>query len=87
MADDALSALRVSVAERCAELRGGVAAAELPEALLDVVVQRFDVSSSSLVLVSPREWEQLRHEEGAAGRGVPYWARPWPSGLALAASL
>lgn len=86
MADDALSALRASLAERCAELRG-VAAEELPDALLDVVVQRFDVSSSSLVLISPREWEQLRHEEGAAGRGVPYWARPWPSGLALAASL
>jgi predicted nicotinamide N-methyase len=35
-------------------------------------------------LVAPRDWEQLRHEEGGAGRPIPYWARPWPSGLALA---
>jgi predicted nicotinamide N-methyase len=34
--------------------------------------------------VLPADWEQLRHEEGAAGRPIPYWARPWPSGLALA---
>jgi len=86
LADDALSALRVSLAERLSELRE-VPAAELPPALLDVVVQRFDVSSQELVLALPRDWEQLRHEEGAAGRPVPYWARPWPSGLALAGSL
>jgi predicted nicotinamide N-methyase len=24
------------------------------------------------------------HEEGGAGKPVPYWARPWPSGIALA---
>jgi predicted nicotinamide N-methyase len=86
LADAALSALRVSLAERCAALRE-VAVGELPEALLDVAVQRFDVSGASLVLVAPRDWEQLRHEEGGAGRPVPYWARPWPSGLALAGSL
>lgn len=86
MADDALSALRASLAERLSALRE-VPAGELPPALLDVVVQRFDVSSQELVLVLPRDWEQLRHEEGGAGRPIPYWARPWPSGLALAASL
>jgi predicted nicotinamide N-methyase len=86
LADDALSALRVSLAERLSALRE-VPAAELPPALLDVVVQRFDVSSEELVLVLPRDWEQLRHEEGGAGRSIPYWARPWPSGLALAGSL
>ena len=32
-------------------------------------------------------WEQLRHEEGGAGRPVPYWARPWPSGVGLAGAL
>jgi predicted nicotinamide N-methyase len=37
--------------------------------------------------VRPADWEQLRHEEGGAGRPVPYWARPWPSGLALAAAV
>src|SRR5262249_18351786 len=74
------------LAERLSALRE-VPAAELPPALLDVVVQRFDVSSQELVLALPRDWEQLRHEEGGAGRPIPYWARPWPSGLALAASL
>jgi predicted nicotinamide N-methyase len=86
LADDALSALRASLAERLSALRE-VPVAELPPALLDAVVQRFEVSSEELVLVLPRVWEQLRHEEGGAGRPIPYWARPWPSGLALAASL
>jgi predicted nicotinamide N-methyase len=86
LADDALAALRVSLAERLSALRE-VPADELPPALLDVVVQRFDVSSPELVLALPRNWEQLRHEEGGAGRPIPYWARPWPSGLALAAAL
>ena len=76
----------MSLAERLSALRD-VPVGELPPALLDVVVQRFDVSSEELVLALPRVWEQLRHEEGGAGRSVPYWARPWPSGLALAASL
>lgn len=76
----------MSLAERLSALRE-VPAAELPPALLDVVVQRFEVSSEELVLALPRDWEQLRHQEGGAGRPIPYWARPWPSGLALAASL
>jgi predicted nicotinamide N-methyase len=67
--------------ERLAVLRG-VEPAELPPALLDVVVRRY----GELFLVHPADWEQLRHEEGGAGRGVPYWARPWPSGLALASA-
>jgi predicted nicotinamide N-methyase len=44
-------------------------------------------AAQELLLVLPRDWEQLRHEEGGAGRPVPYWARPWPSGLALAGAL
>jgi predicted nicotinamide N-methyase len=52
----------------------------LPPALLDVRVQEF----GGLYLARPRDWERLRHEEGGAGRPVPYWARPWPSGIALA---
>jgi predicted nicotinamide N-methyase len=75
------SVLRTSLAERLSALRG-VDVAELPPALLDVVVRRY----GELYLVHPADWEQLRHEEGGAGRGVPYWARPWPSGLALAAA-
>ncbi len=73
--------LRASLTERLAALRE-VTAAELPPALLDVVVRRY----GELYLVHPADWEQLRHEEGGAGRGIPYWARPWPSGLALAAA-
>jgi predicted nicotinamide N-methyase len=89
---DALHLLRISLGERLASLRG-VDVEELPPALLDVTVQRFAVgggserASQDVYLVSPRDWEQLRHEEGGAGRAVPYWARPWPSGLALAGSL
>jgi predicted nicotinamide N-methyase len=79
---DALELLRVSLAEQLAGLRG-VSAGELSPALLDISVQRFDVGEE-VYLVAPRDWEQLRHEEGGAGRPIPYWARPWPSGLALA---
>lgn len=75
------SPLRASLTERLASLRG-VSAAELPPALLDVVVREY----GGLYLVHPADWEQLRHEEGGAGRGIPYWARPWPAGLALAAA-
>jgi predicted nicotinamide N-methyase len=38
-------------------------------------------------IVRPRDWDELRHEEGGAGRGVPYWALLWPSGRALAERL
>jgi predicted nicotinamide N-methyase len=56
---------------------------QLPPALLDISVRRV----GDEYYVCPADWEQLRHEEGGAGRPVPYWARPWPSGLALAAHL
>jgi predicted nicotinamide N-methyase len=84
---DGLSALRASLAEQLAALRSGGDAADLPPALLDVAVQRFTVGAQEVFVVAPRDWEQLRHEEGGAGRPIPYWARPWPSGLALAAWL
>lgn len=71
--------LRASLVRSLAELRD-VAPEELPPALLDVSVRRV----GDAYYVCPADWEQLRHEEGGAGRGVPYWARPWPSGLALA---
>ena len=74
--------LRASLRRHLARLRG-VAEGALPPALLDVKVQRIgDVS-----VVRPADWEQLRHEEGGAGRPVPYWALPWPSGKVLAAQL
>ena len=79
---DPLIALRTSLEERLAALRG-VTPSELPPALLDISVRRVGDS----YYVCPADWEQLRHEEGGAGRPVPYWARPWPSGIALAAAL
>ena len=74
--------LRPSLRAQLATLRG-VPERELPPALLDVRVQRI----GDAYVVRPRDWEQLRHEEGGAGRPVPYWATPWPSGRALAAAI
>lgn len=86
---DPLELLRTTLGEQLAGLRG-VGADALPPALLDVTVQRFAVGERApqdVYLVLPRDWEQLRHEEGGAGRPIPYWARPWPSGLELAGAL
>jgi len=75
----ALTAVRTSLSEQLAALRG-VDAAELPDSLLNVAVR--EVAGVHLLL--PADWEALRHDEGAAGRPIPFWARPWPSGIALA---
>jgi predicted nicotinamide N-methyase len=77
-----LIALKTSLAEQLAALRG-VEPDALPPALLDVSVRRI----GDAYYVCPSDWEQLRHEEGGAGRPVPYWARPWPSGVGLAGHL
>jgi len=79
---DPLVALRTSLAEQLAALRG-VAPDQLPPALLDISVRRVGAA----YYVCPSSWEQLRHEEAGAGRPVPYWARPWPSGVGLAGAL
>ena len=79
---DPLIALRTSLEERLAALRG-VPSSALPPALLDISVRRVGIA----YYVCPASWEQLRHEEGGAGRPVPYWARPWPSGVGLAGHL
>jgi predicted nicotinamide N-methyase len=79
---DPLIALRTSLAEQLAALRG-VPEDALPPALLDISVRRV----GQAYYVCPSSWEQLRHEEGGAGRPVPYWARPWPSGVGLAGAL
>jgi predicted nicotinamide N-methyase len=76
------AALRASLRERLAALRG-VEASQLPPALLDLRLQRILLPGGDVRLLRPADWEQLRHEEGAAGRPVPYWATAWPSGLAL----
>lgn len=78
----ALTAVRTSLSEQLASLRG-VAVAQLPESLLTVAVRQV----AGIYLLLPSDWEALRHDEGAAGRPVPFWARPWPSGTALAGAL
>jgi predicted nicotinamide N-methyase len=83
---DSLAALRASLTERLAALRGAPPHA-LPPALLDLTVQRVRVPGGDVFLVRPVDWEQLRHEEGGAGRPVPYWATPWPSGAVLAGAV
>ena len=79
---DSLLALKTSLTEQLAALRG-VEPDRLPPALLDISVRRV----GDAYYVCPADWEQLRHEEGGAGRPVPYWARPWPSGIGLAGAL
>src|SRR4051794_24876755 len=79
---DPHTALKSSLARQLAALRG-VSEDELPPALLDISVRRVGIA----YYVCPASWEQLRHEEGGAGRPVPYWARPWPSGVGLAGHL
>ncbi len=82
----ALIAVRTSLAERLAALRG-VAIGDLPAPLLDVAVRRVELEGGDVFLLRPADWEALRHEEGAAGRPIPFWARPWPSALGMAEEL
>jgi predicted nicotinamide N-methyase len=83
---DALVALRASLAEQLAALRGDPADG-LPASLLDITVRRTSLPGGDVYSVLPADWEALRHDEGGAGRPIPYWARLWPSGVALAAAL
>jgi predicted nicotinamide N-methyase len=76
--------LTVSLTEQLTRMRGG---GELPDALLDVVAETVELDGASLTVVRPRDWDELRHQEGAVGRSAPYWALAWPSGMALAATL
>ena len=85
MADaHATDPLRKSLIEQRARLRGDDS---LPDALIDLAAQDIQAGGESLRVIGPRDWEELRHEEGAAGHTIPYWARVWPSGLALADAL
>jgi predicted nicotinamide N-methyase len=79
-----LTVVRSSLAEQLATLRGAPAS-ELPAPLLEVTVRR--IEPAGVFVVHPSDWEALREEEGGAGRPVPFWARPWPSGIALAADV
>ena len=85
-ARDPLLPLRRSLERQCAQLRG-VDAAELPLELLDVVARRQELGGETVLYVRPADWEALREAEALARRPVPWWARAWPSGRALAAAL
>jgi predicted nicotinamide N-methyase len=71
-AAEASAALRASLVERLRD--------DVPPAMLDVVVERH----ADLYVARPRDWGLLREQEAEQGRPPPYWAMPWPSGLALA---
>jgi predicted nicotinamide N-methyase len=73
--------LRTSLAEHLSKMRGSDS---FPGPLLDVVSERFESGDERFTFIRPRDWEELRHEEGADGRSAPYWALAWPSGRALA---
>ena len=82
MSGNASAALRASLDERLRAVRGG---GEVPEELLEVRVERVTLDTGDPVHVArPADWAALRAAEQAAGRRAPYWAVPWPSGIALA---
>ncbi len=76
--------LRTSLTEQIVRLRGSDS---LPDALLDIARQEVEVAGETFSIIRPRDWDELRHQEGAEGRSAPYWASAWPSGLALADAL
>jgi len=76
--------LRLSLREQLVRLRGDEA---LGEALLDLAREEITAGDEQVTLIRPRDWDELRHQEGAEGRSAPYWAVAWPSGLALAEAL
>ena len=51
------------------------------------MAEEVSVGGETVRIISPRDWEELRHQEGAVGRSAPYWALTWPSSLALAETL
>lgn len=83
---DPLRVLRTSLAEQLAQLRE-VPLTALPAPLLDIDVRQEVLPGGAAYVVRPADWEALREEEGAAGRPVPWWARLWGSGRALAAAV
>src|SRR3954451_23733158 len=58
--------------------------APLHDAMLDVVSETVVAGGESFSMIRPRDWDELRHQEGGVGRGAPYWALRLPAGWALA---
>ncbi|HEX8855509.1 MAG TPA: methyltransferase domain-containing protein [Thermoleophilaceae bacterium] len=55
-----------------------------PGPLLDIVAETVESGDLQLTIIRPRDWAELRHQDGADGLSAPYWAIAWPSGRALA---
>ena len=75
--------LSASIREQLVALRGDEAPAP-PPAMLEIAVERVALPDGAAVVARPADWQALREQEAEAGRPTPYWAVPWPSGLALA---
>jgi predicted nicotinamide N-methyase len=77
---DAGPALRASLTERLRKARGDV-----PEPLVDAVLDAVDVPGGTLRRVRPRSFDAVRAADAALGRhrATPYWASAWPAGTAL----
>jgi predicted nicotinamide N-methyase len=76
--------LRASLSEQLERMRGSD---RFPDPLLDVVSVELEAGGQEFTIIRPRDWDELRHQEGAEGRSAPYWAIAWPSGRALANAL
>ena len=61
--------------------------APLPGALLDIAKETIEAGGESFTMIRPADWDELRHQEGAEGRGAPYWALRWPAAWTLAERL
>jgi predicted nicotinamide N-methyase len=55
--------------------------------LLDAGLRAVPLPGGELLVARPRDWRALRAVDAAAGRPTPYWALPWPSGVALARTI
>lgn len=80
---NASTVLRTSIAEQVATLRGPDAP-PAPASLLEIAVERVALPDGHVLIARPTDWPQLREDEAFDKRTTPYWAVPWPSGLALA---
>jgi predicted nicotinamide N-methyase len=82
-AANASPALRASIAEQLVALRGEDAPPP-PGSLLEIAVERVALPDGPAVIARPSDWQHFREDEAYDKRPTPYWAVPWPSGLALA---
>ena len=80
LAPPASPPLLASLREQLCAVLGREPGAEL----LDAGVRTVELSGGPVLVARPRDWRALRAADADAGRSAPYWALPWPSGIALA---